>query len=225
MEVNLAINDQHQQYSGINDLVAKLSIHVRMAGDVEIVIPLGWNATLDNDDLIILNKHEDGLLAHGGKKTDHVVTYEVGGQPVTLTFTFDEDYITITTDGINDAVFDYCKETYGDGINFEAYLYLNEETSLNRESFKAILDQATIEFIDEVYPDYYINAFTDSKDVDNKSIDCTVSIVDEQKDSYTKGQNPGHHLNGSNKNEIYKKEGVENENANNEHNHKFLWGE
>ena len=210
VEVNLAINDEHKNKNGegINDLVAKLSIHVRHASDVEIFIPIGAQYYCDNDDLYILNDHDNFI--HGGESgfneneyKTQTLTYNISGNIVQLIITYEENGIRITTDGINDQVYKYCMDNFGDGINFEVMLYMNDESNLDREKFKEMLDKASIKFLGE-YPEEYINAKTDSQDENGKDIDCTVGIDVEQKNNY-EYQGTGPHLNGSDKNEIYTK--------------------
>lgn len=222
VEVNLSVNDEHYTLAsdGISDLVAKLSIHVRMAGDVQIVIPMTAEMYLSSDDLVVLNKHENGLFEHGGPES---VTYKVGGHDVSLIFEYKDNCITVTTSGITEDVFNYCVENYGDGINFEVWMYMNEHVQVSKQEFKEQLDKATIEFIDNVYPDYYINAFNDTKTGDKFDWDCMVDIIpgDDQKGQFDPYET-GDHLNGSSWNHIYRNKSFTDGPKLN-HNHKFLW--
>lgn len=105
---------------------------------------------------------------------------------VTLYVEVAENAITVTTDGINQDLIDYLFEKNGDGINFEVWNYyqtevaewlghdiLNENEETIKEwqhtvkgtltegayrAFQGILNNSTIEFLDEA-PEYYINAF------------------------------------------------------------------
>ena len=222
VEVNLSVNDVHKDKNGnqkynVADLVAKLSIHIRHAGDVEIFIPIENKYCL-NDDLYIFNTHDVNLV-HGG--IDHSVAWEIiPDHYVTLNFNWASDGITIWTEGMDAEVFQYCAENFGDGLNFEAYIYLNEAIDFDENDFKEMLDSSTIKFLDGVYPDYYINAFNDTEDNPQGEKDCTVTIVNEQKNLY-----PSHktdtHLNGSEYNDIWKSTACQGPDGH--HDHYFLW--
>lgn len=250
VEVNLSINDKHEQYNGIEDFVTKLSIHVRYPHDVKVTIPIPAGMYIDKDDLLIFNKHEEIGVQ---QLPPHQAKFVIGDTEVYLTVEYSEDAITITTSGINDEVFEYCVDEYGDGLNFEIYNYFIGRVYENGEwktggvelsVLQGMLNQSTIEFIDEAgttlsmeeCPNYYINAFGKRDQwnyngpepeggydplVDSDNI---VSIVEDQEGFYDNGLT-GSHLNGSDSNVIYKKDGVENTNENNEHGHTFLWGE
>ena len=247
VEVNLAINDQHSQYNGINDLVAKLSIHVRHEGDVKIFIPIPADYYLRNDDLVVLNTHNPGEFVHGGEPTitdgvvtEQSVTYYIdekngGRYPVTLKVTYTLEGIYVETIGISDEVFEYCAENYGDGINFEVWLYMNDEADFTKygntakDGLKHFLDDSTIEFLDGFYPDFYINAFTDHSKPENENVqgggwkwDCTVSVVEGQAELYPEsGHEQGEHLNNSPYNEIWRHR--DHKGIIVGHDHKFLW--
>lgn len=186
VEVNLEVVDSHSNLSsGIPDLASKLSIHVRKATDVEIIIPLPSKYVCESDDLYIFQKHEELLGTYGGsldnpmENKSYSLDYNVGGNIVTLHVDFiadGEGYIKVWTEGINQAVIDYCWDNFKDGINFEVWTYYQTEkhvwgeeaedkefgdvvgTGLTRETLLSYLNQSTIEFLDE-NPDYYINAF------------------------------------------------------------------
>lgn len=63
VEINLSINDVHTFFDGetpkydVSDLVSKLSIHVRCATDVHVVLPVPETIYCDQDDLYIFNEH------------------------------------------------------------------------------------------------------------------------------------------------------------------------
>lgn len=247
VEVNLSINDVHD--GNIEDFVSKLSIHVRYANDVKITLPVPAGYYVDADDLYILHKHEEGLFKYG---SEHVAAYEINGKTVTLTVKYDAEGITVTTKGIDQTVFDYCVETYHDGLNFEVYNYyvgreLNEDnewvasTKLTVEELQKMLDGSTIEFINDkgellsadACPDYYINAFgnrgefngpgaSDGSYNPTVSKDCSVKINDNQKSDFDKGVE-GAHLNNSELNVIYKNNTFDGDAG--EHDHEFLWGD
>ena len=219
VEVNLSINDEHEKYTSatISDLVAKLSIHVRLDGDVEVFIPIPKNYYVDNDDIVILNTHAKGDFIHGGPTE---VEWEVNGKKVTLTLRYEDEGIRVITSGIDGDVYDYCKETYGDGINFEVWLYTNRYSGLTFQSFHDILDQATVEFIDNKYPDYYINAFNDTDENPQGKKDCVVSIINAPEDQFGEAKTDIH-LNGSTFNVIYKNKNCTGPEG--AHDHDFLW--
>lgn len=236
VEVNLAINDQHTA-QGINDLVSKLSIHVRYPGDVQIFIPIEQKWYCSQDDLYILNNHQEGNFIHGGPET---ISYNVGGYNVSLTFKYNDNGIYVTTGGINSQVFDHCVRNFGDGINFEVYMYMNDQANLTMDWFKRVLNGSTIKFIDKDeynvgYPNYYINAFTDHGQGHGWDQDCAVNIIVEQENGFDRGVS-GAHLNDSPYNWIYTsqsflssfpedKEWDERVGSHGYHKHTFLWGE
>lgn len=220
VEINLSLNDSHEQYTE-EDLISKLSIHVRYPGDVEVFIPVPRGYYCEADDM---NLVEHGLYLEPQPETR---TYEIGGHIVTLTVTFEEGGIRVTTDGINQEVLDYCYEHYNDGLNFEVYNYFGlyeqdasgnwvraegERGNLARETVLGFLNQATVTFLDNPGPDYYINAFgydyvdgtngqhTDAVNPD----DCYVKPTDS---GYTY-EGRGGHLNDTPYNDIYNAPGV-----------------
>lgn len=163
VEVNLSINDLHTAYD-VEDLVSKLSIHVRYPGDVQVRIPVPAAYFIDADDLYILQDHD--RFVYGGtynKMENHTVTYNIAGEFVTLTVTYDmglnEDgsndpenpgCIIVTTCGINEKVYKYCRDNNGDGLNFEVYNYfckreyvLNEYTNKYEWTNRVNLDWET----------------------------------------------------------------------------------
>lgn len=243
VEVNLSILDEHEGYE-IADLVTKLSIHVRAATDVKVVIPVSKDYYCDVDDMYIFNEHYNSVSgeyegAYGGYPDENVISYRLGDDKeyeVKLHIDFNEDNITVWTEGINKEVFEWCRYNYGDGINFEIYNYFNnlivdeegkpvldEDGKLQTNGFdrtwlQRLLNQSTVEFLDD-YPDYYINAFNTVDGSVNQG-DCEVVIVDGQRSKFGEAFE-GLHLNAGDKNRIYKNkefdgpEGV--------HDHDFLW--
>ena len=110
--------------------------------------------------------------------------------------------IHIWTEGLEGEteLFQYLQETYGDGITFEIWNYYNDESTL--DELKEKLDKATIDFIGNVLPDFFINAFGEENFKEGK--DCNVNLVDDKQGDYSyKGEGP--HLNASSHNKIYKK--------------------
>lgn len=247
VEVNLSLNESHGY--AVEDLVSKLSIHVRYPGDVEVFIPVPQGYYCLADDF---NMREGDLYLDPQPNT----TKYVIGDPniktfeVTLTVTFEPGGIRVTTEGINEEVLEYCKKEYGDGVNFEVYNYYGlyelkdeewvraENGNIARKKILEYLNKATVEFLgssDEpnLVPDYYINAFkaneegyegeegSEGKDV----YDCTVSIVDDQKTDFNYN-GAGEHLNGSDRNQIYEyiyRDGFDGTTT--PHDHDFLWDE
>ena len=229
VEVNLAINDVHfadgaQKYD-VADLCSKLSIHLRSAQDVKVTIPVPASVYCDQDDLIILNDHAN--YVYGSSE----LTSKINGHDVTLKINYTGDDIQISTTGMTEEVLNYCKTTYGDGLNFEIYNYFNRAnmpltdavtgdvvggpvTLTGNEwgvtELKTALDKSTIEFLNGTTPDYYINAFTGhttvGEGVDLQYIDCYVKPVDA-----TVFDTPyyDYHFNGFDKNVIYKNTEVE----------------
>lgn len=227
VEVNFSINDKHTDDStgganyDVEDLVSKLSIHVRYAGDVEVFIPVGPDMYCEVDDFNILHNHEDFVSKLDEEES---VSYDIYGNTVTLTVKYEENGIRITTEGINEAVMAYCWATYGDGLNFEVYNYFSKNVyseeeekyvrngNLSIEELKDQFDGATIKFLGTVTPNYYINAFG-SVNEQQKDNDCIVSIHSGQKSGYATEAIVTNHLNGSAFNYIYVKNGVEADNA------------
>lgn len=235
VEVNLSILDEHDY--DIADLVTKLSIHVRAATDVEVTIPVPKKYYVEVDDMYIFNEHYDGV--NGGAPETYEITYVIEGHSVKLTIEFNNENIVVRTDGITNEVFEYCKEYYGDGINFEIYNYYNnvlvddegelildeegkvQSSDLDREKLRGFLNLSTIEFLDSC-PDYYINAFNEVEGAMNDG-DCTVSIVEEHETTFDKAEGCWH-INNSVYNVIYKNKSVENSDETFQHDHIFLWG-
>lgn len=229
VEVNLAINDYDPTASreeGIADVVTKLSIHVRAATDVKVVIPIPAKYLCDADDLIILEKHLEELTAHGGATTENVVNYPVGKSNVELhsEIDFEKGLITVWTVGINEEVIEYCISKNGDGINFEIWNYFNnsafDDFANAKEELQEHLNKATIEFMDSSYPDYYINAYNVTESGEKFEWDCIVSIIDAQQEQFGDAKEDLH-LNGSEFNKIYKNKDFDGDDG--AHDHDFLW--
>lgn len=212
VEVNLSLNDSHSNYTE-EDLMSKLSIHVRYPGDVEVFIPVprGYYCLADD-----FNLREGDLYIPGA---DQTLSYEIGGKTVTLTISMEQGGIRVTTDGIDKDVIDYCIANYGDGVNFEVFNYygLYEEDgngnwvrakdgNIARSTILEYLNSATVKFLDSPGPDYYINAFKANREGQGDH-DCTVSIVDGQNQGYPDDYY-GEHLNDSDFNHIYVHRGV-----------------
>ncbi|MCH5242321.1 MAG: hypothetical protein J1F67_07835 [Muribaculaceae bacterium] len=187
VEVNLSILDTHSKYD-INDLVSKLSIHVRYPRDVEVILPVPANIYCDQDDLYILKDHYDTNgepnWAYDGEY--HNVVYDIDGNTVELHVEFvapANDYITaqktgfirVYTVGINEDVIAYLNKNFGDGINFEVYNYYNRGNmyttgnyaKIGIEALQGYLNHSMINFdweelmADRKYPNFYIMAFNE----------------------------------------------------------------
>ena len=120
---------------------------------------------------------------------------------------FNGEGIHIWTEGLegNTDLFDYLQETYGDGITFEIWNYYKEDADF--AVLKGYLDQTTIDFIGNVLPDFFINAFGSENFEAEK--DCNVNIVEDKAGNYEfKGEGP--HLNASEHNKIYEKKNSNN---------------
>lgn len=205
VEINLSILDSHEY--DIKDLVSKLSIHVRAATDVEVFIPVPAMYYCDMDDLNVMLKHEDELMSYG---KESVASYEIiPGHTVTVTVTFADNGIKIITDGIDEDIIAYCKDTYGDGVNFEIWNYFNNvieidglmQNAVTREQLQVYLNNSTVKFLDKV-PDMFVNAFHDDENENIWPGDCTVTPVDEQI-NYFDEPYEGPHYNASEYNQIY----------------------
>lgn len=165
VEVNLSVNDQHEQ----GDYIAtKLSIHVRAITDVDVFIPVSKNYYCQADDMDISASHEHLDIVYN--TTPQYVDMKIGKSTVKLTVTYTDNGIHVTTDGINEEVINYCDASYKDGITFEVWNYFNE--SIDRGTLKGMLDNSTVTFIGD-QPDAYINAFGHIDEVKNPW-DCIV---------------------------------------------------
>ena len=158
VEVNLSLEER------LSYLTSHLSIHVRAVTDVEVFIPIPATYVCEADDLDIVQKHQEDLMVHGGPTR---VEYNIHGNTVTLTLEVKAEGIYVTTDGINEDVIAYLKETYNDGITFEVWNYFNIKHSdwtnlthdyLELDELKDMMNQSTVKFLDNT-PSLYVNAF------------------------------------------------------------------
>lgn len=188
VEVNFSINDR--QYES-ND--TKLSIHVRDTTDVTVFIPTPADYYCPVDDMLIVQKH-DVAQAYN---TTQTVDMDINGNVVSLTTTYAEDGITITTKGINASVLKYLRDTYGDGLTFEINNYFATErldasgnkVKVTRDELQTLLNKSTISFTQT--PKFYLNAFG-MKDGSIISNDCSVSPADASLFGDKKGSDPEH---------------------------------
>lgn len=196
VEINLAVDDKNGEY-----LESHLSIHVRSVTNVEVFIPVPAQYYCDADDMAIVLEHAEDLMVHAGPTRTE---FDINGNLVALNLEFVEGGIRIWTEGINEDVINYCRETFDDGVTFELWNYFNEFITM--EELKGYLDKATVRFLDKC-PDLYVNAFGYENYLEDK--DCTVSIVDEQRGNYEDPET-GNHLNDSPYNLLYDRKGAEN---------------
>lgn len=204
VEINLALDKKNDDL-----LESHLSMHVRSATDVEVFIPVPAQYYCDADDMMIVLEHAENFV-HGGP---YVTEYNINGNIVTLNVAFEEDGIRIWTDGINQDVIDYCRETYNDGITFEVWNYFNDPEkvaeltggAISMEDLKYLLNKATVRFLDKT-PGEYINSFgTDNgkyEENSNKDGNDFHVTPEAQMDEFY-GPKDGPHYNGSDNNEIY----------------------
>lgn len=174
VEVNFSIYDRKYEANE-----TKLSIHVRDTTDVTIVIPTPADYYCPVDDMLIVQKHDIAKVY----STSSTVDMDINGNKVSLTTTYAEDGITISTNGINADVLKYLRNTYGDGLTFEINSYFATErldasgkkVAVTRDEIQAMLNRSTISFTNT--PKFYLNAFG----VINNAIipnDCNVTPAD-----------------------------------------------
>ena len=243
VEVNYAILDSHDNLT-VADLVTKLSIHVRKATDVEIIIPIPTKYVIESDDLYIFQEHYTG--SYGGsqgdlldKNVNQTVTYNVAGTSVDLHVDFieggeDGGYIKVWTNGIDETVISYLMEKNGDGINFEVYNYFqtskkvwndgDDYTDGNHSTVEAIQTINRKDLLKAMnestisfmgeYPHYYINAFGWN---DNKSgkHEAHATVTPIDRTNYPSFVTTTH-LNSTPFNNIYTLKGVEADHAHKE---------
>lgn len=183
-------------------MASHLSIHVRAITDVKVVISVKEEYYADGDDLAIVQQHREEGMVHGGPQK---VTYDyediIPGHSITLNFEYNTDKIVVWTDSIDAEIISYLRKTFNDGITFEIWSYVND---LNlKETLKADLNDATIEFLD-AEPDLYVNAFMYDPQGGIFGDDCTVSIIPSQMINYNEGVQ-GWHYNNSEYNQLFKK--------------------
>ena len=171
VEVNLSVNDEKEE----GDYIAtKLSIHVRANTDVEVFIPVPAQYYCDADDMNIVLSHRLEVEAHG--PLTETMTYNINGTDVTCTVAFEADGIRVTTGGMSQAVLDYTRETYADGVTFEVWNYFRD--IITRDELKPYLDAATVSFLSATEPRWYVNAFAKLNDAKNPW-DCIVTPTDD----------------------------------------------
>ena len=152
IEVNLSLNKKKTDGDWI---ASKLSIHVRANSDVEVFLPVDAQYYCEQDDMnIVLSHKHDDLLYNN--TTNKEMTWQVAGQTVKLTVSYEANGIRVKTQGINETVLKELREKYGDGITFEVWNYFKSE-AITREQLQPMLNNSTIKFT--AVPDRYVNAF------------------------------------------------------------------
>lgn len=225
VEINLSLNEEvengtteeGEEFS--KDYISShLSLHVRTPQNVKITLPVPSTYVCDADDMAIVKKHLEDHFVYGDQ--NHTLSMNIAGQNVTVTVAYTAENFTITTSGINETVINALAEDYKDGITFEIWNYYN--TELTRAQLKEMLNNATVEFLEEEdNVDYYVNAFNELRKADEETgeeisrtlnpWDCTVSIVSGQAENFT-AITPGseeyldgfHGYNGSNLNKVFR---------------------
>lgn len=225
IEINLSLNEKDDE-KGVTEegeefdkdyISSHFSLHVRVARDVRVRIPVSADLYCPEDDMAIVKKHLEDHYVYGDQ--DHTLSLNIDGNTVTVKVNYDEAGFTIETDGINEDVIEYLAENYEDGLTFEIWNYYN--TTTTREQLQDILNGSTVEFIEgDDNVDYYVNAFNQLREADEEGNetsrvdnpwDCTVSIVTDQAADFelvtpnSEEYHDGFHgYNGSNINQVYK---------------------
>lgn len=173
VEVNLSLNADKSGEANGDYISTKLSIHVRSLTGVEVFIPAPAEYYCQADDMYIVLSHKDDNYVYGDNSIQ--TSYDVNGNTVTLTVSYEADGIRIKTDGINESVINYLKETYGDGITFEVWNYYNStikdaagnDVTVTRDDLQVLLNQSTVSFLD-ADPGRYVNAYGAVSDYDGE---------------------------------------------------------
>lgn len=172
IEVNLSINAEKID----GDYIAShLSIHVRDTSDVEVFLPVAAQYYCEADDMAIVLSHSLGAVGYGSIASSKDMNFDVNGNTVKLTVTYEADGIRVTTSGINSNVLKYLRDTYGDGMTFEVWNYYKSNVvdangtileAFDRAKLKEKLNTANVKFTSD--PGQYVNAFGAVYDYDGK---------------------------------------------------------
>ena len=180
IEVNLSVNAEKSE----GDYIAtKLSIHVRDTTDVEVFIPATAEYYCQADDVNIVLSHKLNAEEYNNTTNSASTSYQIGGQTINITISYELAGIRVTTSGINAKVLKSLRETYGDGITFEVWNYYRNSVTINNVASDVTRGMLKNEFFDNstvkftANPGQYINAFGSIKDYDG--------IVYEQADQET----------------------------------------
>lgn len=188
VEVNLAINDSHVNHDvAINDLVSKLSIHVRYGHDIDMTIPVPMQYVVEADDMAIVLSHQNLDEIWKGEGNEVSYTFAaLDNKTVKLTVDYEDEYIHVKSQGIDDELMEYLYAEYGDGINFEIFNYYNNDEGLTRERLGSYLDLSTIKFDAQYYdelPLTFVNAYKLAPN-DPLCVDREVNVDPEQSYNY-----------------------------------------
>lgn len=167
VEVNLALNDKHEEGDWIH---TKLSVHVRAVTDVEVFIPMDQAYYCDADDMNIVVSHRLNIEEYIPQSTTEA--YTINGTEVKATVTFETGGIRVKVQGMTAGLLQYLQENYGDGLTFEVWNYYNINAT-NRETLKPLLDKSTVTFTSA--PQYYVNGFGVIGDDQRNPWDCVVT--------------------------------------------------
>ena len=157
VEVNFSI-DEKDDYAE-QGTISHLSVHVRDTTDFKIVIPVPAEVLCEQDDMMLVQKHEEGKYTYNERNDQMSIT--VNGQTVKINVKYTADGMTITSEGINAELLKYLRTTYGDGLTFEIRNYYtrfdasgNEVVTLN--ALMEYLNKSTITF--NTNPAVYVQA-------------------------------------------------------------------
>lgn len=169
VEVNLSINAE--KVDGDNEvygdfIASHLSIHVRDTSDVEVFIPVKAEYYCEVGNMATILSHKSGVGDSNNITSSKDMTFDVNGNTVKLTVTYELGGIRITTSGIKADVLKYLRKTYGDGMVFEVWNYYKSNVvdaagavleTLDRTKIQALLNTSKVLF--DTDPDLYVNAF------------------------------------------------------------------
>ena len=157
VEVNFSI-DGKDDYAE-QGTISHLSVHVRDTTDFKIVIPVPAEVLCEQDDMMLVQKHEEGKYTYNERNDQMSIT--VNGQTVKINVKYAADGMTITSEGINAELLKYLRTTYGDGLTFEIRNYYtrfdasgNEVVTL--DALREYLNKSTITF--NANPAVYVQA-------------------------------------------------------------------
>ncbi len=160
LEVNLSMNRNLGEATNEDGttydkdyIQTKLSVHVREVTDIEVTIPVAAEYYVEDYDEYInfVGQHKtDAEISNALEENTKEMTYSINGNNVTLTVEYEADAVVIKSEGINESVISYLRDTYQDGLTFEVYLYNKStygdaEATLTRAALGEMLDGSKIE--------------------------------------------------------------------------------
>lgn len=210
VEVNLAVNDTHEfvvndedgnpttEAESVNDLVTKLSIHVRYPHDVKVRIPVPMEYVVPVDDMAIVLSHQYEDEQYKAEVEERSMTWSINGHNVTLHVAYyagpaaegvdfaemdspdyANGYICVWTEGVTQEVLDYTYETYGDGVNFEVWNYYNkpEETIGEGEeaetvTYPAMTEEQLFQYVNNSSVEFSIDQNGEERDMPDAYINA-----------------------------------------------------